>query len=96
VRDRDRDTPPPPPRGLTVREVAGRYRVSPDRVRNWIRRGELFAINTADPLCGKPRFLVPPEALERFERGRAAAAPPKPPRRRRQMKTGFIDYFPGD
>jgi excisionase family DNA binding protein len=48
------DTLPPPPRGLTVREVARRYRVSPDKVRAWIRRGELAAVNTASTLCGKP------------------------------------------
>jgi transposase len=56
------DTIPPRPapdsisaRGLTVADVAARYRVGEDKVRLWIRRGELAAINTAATLCGKPR-----------------------------------------
>jgi hypothetical protein len=82
------------PQGCTVRDVARRYRVSEDKVRGWIRRGELLAINTAGATCGKPRFVVLPEALQRFERGRAAAEPPKPLRRRRRPE--LIDFFPDE
>jgi excisionase family DNA binding protein len=78
--------------GLTVAEVARRYRVSPDKVRMWIKRGELSAINTAAVRCARPRFVVPPEALREFERKRAAAPPQKPPRPRRQRAA--IDFFP--
>jgi excisionase family DNA binding protein len=80
------------PAGLTVREVARRYRVSPDKVRAWIDRGELAATNTAATLCGRPRWVVPPEALAAFERGRQGGPPPKPPRRRR--KPAMIDFYP--
>jgi transposase-like protein len=80
------------PRGYTVRDVARRYRVSPDKVRAWVRRGELRAINTSPVLCGKPRWVITPEALERFEAARQAPAPPKSaPRRKRTTGT---DYFP--
>jgi hypothetical protein len=82
----------PPPVGLTVAEVAGRYRVSPDKVRAWIARSELKAINTSATLCGKPRFVVLPEHLAAFEQRRAAAPPPRPPRRKR---TTMVDYYPG-
>jgi hypothetical protein len=61
-------------------------------VRAWIRRGELKAINTAGALCGKPRFVIPPEALAAFERSRDAAPPPKPPRRRKRIQV--TDYYP--
>ena len=54
-------------RGLTVREIARRYRVGEDKVRLWIRRGELRAINTSEALCGRPRWVIPPEALVGFE-----------------------------
>src|SRR5262245_18072506 len=50
---------PPAARGLTVRDVARRYRVSPDKVRAWITSGELRAVNTATALCGRPRWVVP-------------------------------------
>ncbi len=81
-----------PAAGLTVADVARRLRVGEDKVRNWITKGELRAINTAAALCGKPRYVVTPEALAEFENRRAAAPPPKPQRRRREQAA--IDYFP--
>jgi hypothetical protein len=78
--------------GLTVADVARRFRVSPDKVRAWIRRGELLAINTAAALCGRPRFVIPSDALDAFERSRQAGPPPKPARRRKQTK--LVDYYP--
>lgn len=78
--------------GLTVREVAQRYRVGEDKVRCWIRHGELAAVNTASSLCGRPRFVVPVDALAEFERRRSPAKPPAPPRRKRRAVA--VDYFP--
>jgi hypothetical protein len=78
--------------GLTVREFARRYRVGEDKVRIWIFRGELKAVNTAAALCGRPRWVIPAEALAEFERRRSSAPPPKPRRRRRQARP--IDYYP--
>lgn len=83
---------PTPGRGLTVADVARRYRVSPDKVRAWIRRGELRAVNTAVVACARPRFVVLPEALAEFERGRAAGPPPKPARKR--SRPFLVDYYP--
>ncbi len=60
--------------GLTVRDVARRYRVGEDKVRGWITRGDL-PVNTAASLCGKPRWVVPAEALAEFERRRAGGSP---------------------
>ena len=80
------------PRGYTVAEVARLYRVSEDKIRNWIKKGRLGAINTADPRCVRPRFVVLPHHLAEFERANSVAPPPKPPRRRK--RTAEIDYFP--
>jgi excisionase family DNA binding protein len=77
---------------LTVAEVARRYRVSPDKVRTWIKSGRLVAVNTAARLCGKPRFVMTPEALRAFELGAAACPPPKAPKRQKRIKT--VDYYP--
>jgi hypothetical protein len=77
--------------GLTVRDVARRYRVSADKVRVWIARGELKAVNTA-ALCGRPRWVVPADALAAFEQRRAAAPRPKPAKRRKQISA--VDYYP--
>jgi transposase len=78
--------------GLTVSDVARRYRVGEDKVRRWIARGELSAINTAMALCCRPRWVVTAEALAAFERRRAGGPEPKPPRRRR--RTAEVDYYP--
>jgi hypothetical protein len=84
--------PPAPAAGLTVADVARRYRVGEDKVHKWIYVGELTAVNTAAVLCGRPRWVVPAEALAEFERRRAGGGPPKPPRRRRRKET--VDYYP--
>lgn len=79
--------------GLTVRDVARRYRVGEDKVRAWINRGELRAINTAAVLCGRPRWVIPPESLTEFERRRAGGPAPKPASRRRRQRD-LIDFYP--
>jgi transposase len=84
--------PQRPAAGLSVREVSRRYRVSRDKVRAWIRAGELRAINTAAVLCGRPRWVVPVDSLTQFEQRRAGGRPAKRPRR--QKKTAMVDYFP--
>jgi hypothetical protein len=79
--------------GLTVEEFARRYRVGADKVRGWIDRGEVRAINTAATLCGRSRWIIPPEAVAAFEAKRAGGPPPVSPKRRRR-KTAAIDFFP--
>jgi excisionase family DNA binding protein len=82
----------PVQRGYTPREVARQLRVSPERVRAWIARGELPAINTADP-GERPRWVILPDHLAALLQRRQASPPPK---LRRKRHTGFVDYFPGD
>jgi hypothetical protein len=82
----------PAPAGLTVADVACRYRVGPEKVRAWIARGELAAVNTASAPDGRPRWVVLPDALALFERRRAGGPMPKVPRRKR--RAARVDYFP--
>jgi transposase len=82
----------PPLQAQTVREVARRYRVSPDKVRRWIERGELRAVNTATVLCRRPRWVITPDALAAFERRRVGGLLSERPRRRRT--TNLVDYYP--
>ena len=81
-----------PARGLTVADVARRYRVGEDKVRTWIGRGELRAINTAAVACGRPRWVIPADALAEFEKRRVGGPAPKTPRRRRPAHQ--IDFYP--
>jgi hypothetical protein len=79
-------------RGLTVADVATRLRVSADKIRGFINRGELAAINTATALRGRPRWVITPEALADFKRLRASGPPSKPARRRKRSQ--LVDYYP--
>jgi len=79
-------------RGLTPNELARVLRVSPDRVRAWIKAGELPALDTA-ARRGKPRYVILPHHLAEFERRRRPPAPPAPARRRRK-KSSEIDFYP--
>jgi hypothetical protein len=81
--------------GWTVRDVALRYRVSEAKVLGWIARRELPAINVADRLCSRPRWVITPEDLEAFERRRQAGPAPEA-RRRPRKRAEQIDFFPGD
>jgi uncharacterized protein YjcR len=78
--------------GITTEEVAKRYRVSPDKVRAWVRRGDLAAINTSRNRCGKPRYVFTPAALAAFEQGHAAQTEAPTPKSRR-LQQGTKSYF---
>jgi hypothetical protein len=74
--------------------MARLYRVGQDKIRGWIARGELKAVNTATAaLCGRPRWVILPEALAELDRRRAGGPPPKPERRRRRREEE-IDFYP--
>jgi excisionase family DNA binding protein len=79
-------------RGYTPNELAKVLRVSSDKIRGWIKNGQLGAIDTATVRCRKPRYIVLPCHLAEFARRRSAGPPPKPPRRRRRLE--LIDFYP--
>lgn len=70
---------------LLPREVAKRYGVSVNKILLWIHTGELGAINVAGDRSVRPRFMVPVEAIDRFEQSRATI-PPAPARKRRKRQ----------
>ena len=78
--------------GCSVADLCARWKVGPDKVNGFIRRGELAAVNVATNTLGRPQWRVTPEAVATFERGRTSAPPPKPPKRRRRADE--VDYFP--
>ena len=77
---------------LTPPEVAERYRVSADKVRDWIVSGQLRAIDiSTKPGIGRPRWRIHATDLIAFENSRTVNPSVKPTRRRR--KADVIEYF---
>lgn len=76
--------------GLTPREFAKQWRVSPNRVRNWIHSGLLSAVNVA-AFGQKARFIILPEHVEDFKQNRQVK---KPAKTVRKVKNSGVDFFP--
>ena len=64
---------------FSPRQVAEPLGVNSEKVRNWIRNGELIAINVGDRQ--RPRWRIPKESLDDFLK-RRESSPPSTPRRR--------------
>lgn len=83
-----------PVRGWTVPRLAKLLCVSAEKIRGWIRRGELTAINTTTRR-GRVRYVILPHHLAEFERHhRAATVTPTPAPRRRRRPADWVDYYP--
>jgi excisionase family DNA binding protein len=83
--------------GFTVGDIARLLRISVDKVRALIRRGELKAHRRPGAACGKLRYVVMPWDFEEFLKQLEAPTPkrPRPARRLRSLDCDE-DYFPGD
>lgn len=69
-------------RYITPVEYAKRLGVAPERVRAWIRKGTLRAVNVGDGVL-RSRFRISPDAIAEFEERRSGKVPEPPPRQRR-------------
>jgi hypothetical protein len=79
--------------GFSVADLCRRWKVGPDKIRMFLRRGDLVGVNVATSLCAKPQWRITAESVEAFERQRSSVPPPPPPARRKRQ-TGQIDYYP--
>ena len=71
---------------FTPEEIARMLGVDPEKVRRWLRSGELVGYDLANnPRGQRPRYRVTKQALEEFL-ARRAVVPPTPAKRR--SKTG--------
>jgi len=74
-------------RTYTPPELAKLWRVSPDKILAFIRRGELRAFNVASRRRGRPRFRILADEVERFTEARAVKPPgPRKPARSREYR----------
>jgi excisionase family DNA binding protein len=68
----------------SVEELADRFGVGDHTICEWIRRGDLRAINVARKPGTRPKWRVTPEALAEFELARTPTPRPERTRRRKQ------------
>lgn len=68
---------------LTTQQVAKRYGIARTKVLGWIRCGELRAINVASNVASRPRWVVSPAELDRFELIRSSQPAPQPVRKQK-------------
>jgi hypothetical protein len=76
---------PPESRYVTPPALATLWGVTPEKVIDLIRAGELDAVNLASRGSSRPRFRISPEAIQRFEHCRSIA--PRPAAAPRRSKT---------
>jgi hypothetical protein len=86
----------PKRQSFTLRKVAEQLGVDVEKVRLWITRGELQAVNVAlnqEP-GRRPRYRVLARALDEFlDRRSTTPAAPAPRRRRRSTKPEFSTEY---
>jgi hypothetical protein len=83
---------PPALSGYTVADLVRRWRIGEDKVRGFLRRGELVGVNVATSPAGRPQWRITPESVAAFERRRSSAPAPKPARRRKSIT--LVDFYP--
>lgn len=79
-------------RKLTPPEMAALWGINPDKVINWIKSGELPAIDASTKRGGRPRYRIDVDDIADFEKRRtvAAAVTQKP---KAQQSDDVTEYF---
>ena len=77
----------------TPPQYAQQLGVSNGKVLDFIRSGELRAINIATSRDGRPRYVIDVADIEAFERGREIVPSAEPTRRLRKSASDVTEYF---
>jgi Helix-turn-helix domain len=72
---------------FSVRQLAKRWRTSPKRVRQMIKRGTLSAFDIGNK---RKALRIPPEAVRAAEQGALAVRPKAKARRREQIDAAIV------
>jgi len=79
-------------RAITPNTYARRLGCGIHKILNFIRSGQLRAINIAADTAKRAQWVIPPDAIIEFER-RRSAQPKAPTPRRRKKKPDVIEFF---
>lgn len=78
---------------LTPPELAKRWRVKPESIIRWIRKGELRAFDVSkNPGTGRPRYRIPLDAVVEFE-NRRSGKQVKTVSAKRRKPASVIEFF---
>ncbi len=80
-------------KSFTPPEVAEELKIHPEKVRGWVKKGELLAVNVAASPTGRPRWRIAEADLADFLARRSAPKPTPKMRRRRRVDASVIEYF---
>jgi hypothetical protein len=78
---------------FTPNELARRFGVGIRKVLDWIRGGELRAVNVASDLRKRPQWIITTEAVAEFEAARASQPAPRVQRRRKKEAEKVIEFY---
>lgn len=79
---------------LTPGEIARSCGVNESKILDFIKSGELRAVNFATNRNGKlPRWRISPADLEAFDAARAAVPRPVPTRRKQHARGHVVEFF---
>ncbi len=93
VRDRIEEQLTSPTDVMTPPQLAKLWGVEVVKIHNWIRKGQLDAINVAVNPTGRPRYRIEMAAIDRFKQERSAKPEPKRVSQRRRSLPGVTEYF---
>ena len=77
----------------TPPDIANMFGLSHVKILDFIRTGELKAIDLSSKCGSRPRWYIREEDLESFLQCRTAKAPPAPKRRRRRVSAANTQKF---
>lgn len=77
-----------------VSDLTARFGVAEHTILQWIRSGELRAINAARRPGTRPSWRISEEALAAFEAARSSQPEPPQKKRRKKATAGVQQFYP--
>ena len=78
---------------MTPPELARQWGVGSDKILNFIKSGELRAIDASSRRGGRPRYLIDVSDVAKFEAAREVCPTTSRPSRRRKPTSGVVEFF---
>lgn len=77
----------------SVKDVQKLFGVGEGTVLQWIRNGEMRALDVSRQRGGRPHWRVTEESIEAFELARESSPPPVVGRQRKQRSDRVVEFY---